>query len=126
MKQKWLATRELVDPADPELKFDVRLGFPERSEKGWRCAFRVKGLGQGKIKYSNGVDALQALINALECIATEIRESGRVLTWLGGDHGVRRHVPMFLGSEFANGIEALIEAKIKSFTESKKRALRNR
>ncbi len=88
--------------------------------------FSRERLGQGKVNYANGVDALQALINALDSIATELRESGRVLTWLGGDHSIRRHVPTFLGSEFADEIEALIEARIKAFTESKKRALKKR
>jgi hypothetical protein len=119
-KQQWFATRVLQDSADPTLELEVQLGFPEQAQGDYRCAFRVKGLNQGKTEYSGGVDALQALVNALEGIATQLRESGRSLTWLGGDPCLRRTVPVFLGPAFANAIEAHIDAQIASFIEAKK------
>lgn len=118
--KRWFVTRELQDAADPELTVEVQLGFPELRDKAFRCAFRVKGLNQGKVAYAGGVDALQALINAIEGIATQLRESGRALTWMGGDPGLRRQVPIFLGPEFANEIEAFIETKIEAFIQHKK------
>ena len=89
----------------------------------FRCAFRVKGWNRGETAHAGGVDELQALINALEGIATQLRESGRALSWLGGDPGVRREVPIFLVPEFAHEIESIIEAKIESFiVQQKERA----
>ncbi len=82
--KRWFVTRELQDSADRKLTVEVQLGFPELRDKAFRCAFRVKGLNQGKVAYAGGVDALQALINAIEGIATQLRESGRALTWMGG------------------------------------------
>ena len=119
---QWLATRALRDSADPEIELEVQLGLPEQMQNGdFRCAFRVKGLNRGKTVYAGGVDALQALINALEGIATQLRDSDRALTWMGGDPGVRRQVPIFLGPEFANEIESLIETKIEAFVQQKKK-----
>ncbi len=120
---KWLATRVLQDSAHPEVELEVQLGLPEQAPNGdFRCAFRVKGLNRGETAYAAGVDALQALINALEGVATQLRESGLALTWMGGDPGLRRQIPIFLGPEFANEIESIIESKVESFILQKKRA----
>lgn len=121
--RQWLATRTLRDSANSNV--EVQLGIPEQLEDGnWRCAFRLTGLNRGKTAYAGGIDALQALVNALDGIATQLRESGRVLTWMGCEPGVRRQIPIFLGPEFANEIEALIEVKIESFIRDKKRGQR--
>jgi hypothetical protein len=119
--KRWFVTRELRDSADPKLTVKVQLGFPERRNDDFRCAFRVKRLNEGKaVAYAGGVDALQALMNAIEGIATQLRESGRALTWLGGDPGLRRQVPIFLGPEVATEIESFIETKIEAFIQRKK------
>ncbi len=113
----------LRDSATPGIELEVKLGFPEPSEGGdWRCAFRVKGLNRGKTDYAGGIDALQALVNALDGIATKLRESGRALTWIdiAGETGIRRQVPIFLGVDLADEIESHIEAKIESSIRSNK------
>ena len=63
------------------------------------------------------MDALQALMMSQEGIATFLRASGRKLSWMGlpGETGIRRQIPMYIGAEFANEIEAHIDAKIKAF-----------
>jgi hypothetical protein len=120
-KRQWLATRALRDSANPELEVEIQLGRPEQLEDGnFRCAFRLTGLNRGETVYAGGIDALQALVNALDGIATQLRESGRGLTWMGGEPGLRRQVPIFLGPEVANEIESLIEGKIDSFIQNKK------
>jgi hypothetical protein len=127
-KRQWLATRVLEDAADPAVTIEVFLGYPEKleNEPHWRCAFRVNGINGGKIAYAPGTDALQALMNALEGMATVLRESGRAITWMGIDHLIRRHVPGVLGSEFANEIEAFIDAKLEAYGREKRRALAKR
>ena len=121
-KRQWLATRVLQDSASPDLHLEAQLGMPgPRKDGSWRCPFRVAGLNQGKIAYAGGIDALQALINALDGIATQIRESGRALTWMGDEPGIRRQIPIFLGPEFASRIESLIAVEIESFIQDKKR-----
>lgn len=112
----WLATRILEDEIELEAKIEVSLGFPEQLTGGdWRCRYLVKGTGRGQPGEVGGVDALQALTNALEAIATALRESGKKLTWLGGDTGLRRQVPSFLGASFAEHIERVIEEEIAEF-----------
>jgi hypothetical protein len=120
-KRQWLATRELKDSANPDLDLEIQLGMPEQRKDGsWRCTFRVAGLNQGKTAYAGGIDALQALVNALDGIATQLRESGRSLTWMEGEPGIRRQIPIFLGPEFAERIESFIAAEIESFIQNKK------
>jgi hypothetical protein len=122
-KRQWLATRVLRDPANPAIEVEVQLGTPEQLEDGnFRCPFRLTGLNQGETAYAGGIDALQALVNALDGIATQLRESGRGLTWMGGEPGLRRQVPIFLGPELADAIESVIEGKIDSFLRDKKGA----
>ena len=96
--KRWFVTRELQDSANPKLTVEVQLGFPELRDEAFRCAFRVKRLNQGKVAYAGGVDALQALINAIEGIATQLRESGRALTWMGGGSWSAATGPYLLGS----------------------------
>ena len=124
-KQRWLATRVLRDPANPEIELEAQLGLPEPTKGGdFRCAFRVKGLDRGKTVYAGGIDALQALVNALDGLATKLRESGRALMWIdiAGETGIRRQVPIFLGVDLANEIESHIEATIEAVIQSKKGA----
>ncbi len=117
-QHRWLATRVLQDAANPDIALEVQLGFPEPWENDlWLCAFRVKGLKRGKIEYGGGIDALQALMNALQGIATQLRESGRALTWIdmAGETGIRRQVPICIGPEFANEIEKHIDKKMEAY-----------
>ncbi len=121
-EEKWQATRELLDPTDPTVKVEIQLGYPEiRTEDEWACSFRIVGLDTEIFEYGIGVDALQALTTALEGIAAFLRGSGRSLSWIGmpGETGIRRQVPISMGTAFANEIEAHIDAKIESFVKEK-------
>lgn len=124
-KSNWQAVRVLQDMGDPKAKIEIQLGFPEApgtsSDKLWWCSYRVTGLGSRKIHKGAGCDALQALTSALDGIANQLRSSGRKFKWidLPGETGVRRQIPFFLGAEFANDIEAHIDAKIESFVKEK-------
>lgn len=117
---QWLATRELTDKANPQDILKAQIGAPESlGDNKWRCCLRIEGLGDSKLHYAHGVDAFQALMNALESIARLIRESKRQLTWLGGepgDSGFRRNVPTHLGPEFASSIESFIEREVENKT----------
>ncbi len=112
----WIGTRQLVDETNQLDSVTVRLGRPEKvADENWRCLLELDGLTADMRRSVHGVDAIQALQNALEAVATAIRESGRVLTWYGGepgDAGFRRAVPTYLGPQFASDIEALIEREV--------------
>ncbi len=125
--EKWQATRELLDPGDPTVRVEVQLGYPEmRTPDEWACPFRIIGLDAEIFEYGIGVDSLQAITTALEGIAVFLRDSRRSLSWIGmpGETGIRRQVPISMGPEFANEIEAHIDAKIDSFIKEKEEKIR--
>jgi len=124
--EKWLAGRALHDEADPSIEVEVKLGYPEqRTEDEWACPFLIVGLDGEISEYGIGVDALQAIMMAQEGIATFLRASGRKLSWMGlpGETGIRRQIPMYIGAEFANEIEAHIDAKIEAFNLAKQKQI---
>lgn len=121
-EEKWQATRELLDPTDPTVKVEVQLGYPEmRTPDEWVCPFRIVGLDAEISQYGMGVDAQQAIMTAFEGIAVFLRDSRRSLSWIGmpGETGIRRQIPMMMGADFANEIEAFIDAKIEAFVKAK-------
>lgn len=125
MNENWQATRELLDSTDPTVKVEVKLGYPEiRTPDEWACPFRIVGLDAEIFEYGIGVDSLQSIMTALEGIAVHLRQSGRALSWIGmpGETGIRRQIPMMMGAEFANEIEAHIDAKIEAFNKARETA----
>jgi hypothetical protein len=128
-KRQWQGVRVLHDLMNPAEKLEVQLGFPEPWENElWRCAYRVKGLDRSKISYGVGCDALQALTTALDGIARQLRESGRRFKWidLAGESGIRRQIPIFLGSKFADEIESHIATKVDSFVQDRQNAVKSK
>jgi hypothetical protein len=124
-EEKWQATRELLDPTDPTVKVEVQLGYPERrTPDEWACPFRIVGLDTEIFEYGIGVDSLQAIMTGIEGIATYLRSSGRPLSWIGmpGETGIRRQIPISIGPEFADEIEAHIDAKIDAFNKARETA----
>jgi len=125
-EENWLARRTLIDEADPSIKVEVLLGFPEqRTPDEWACAFRIVGLGAEISEYGIGMDALQALMMAHEGVATALRASKRKLCWMSipGETCIRRQIPVYINADFANEIEAHIDAKLEAFIEAKQKQL---
>jgi hypothetical protein len=125
-EEKWLATRKLNDQTDPAVEVEVKLGYPEqRTPDEWACPFRILGLDAEIAEYGIGMDSLQALMMAHEGIATSLRSSGRKLSWIGipGETGIRRQIPMMMGADFANEIEAHIDAKIEALNAAKQKQI---
>lgn len=121
-----VAGRTLHDEADPKLVVEVQIGFREqRTPDEWACAFRIVGLGAEISEYAIGMDALQALIMAHEGVATALRASKRKLTWMAipGETCIRRQIPVYINADFANEIEAHIDAKLEAFIEAKQKQL---
>jgi uncharacterized protein DUF6968 len=55
----------------------VSIGMPRRRPKGnWECPFLIEGLGKAKIQRVGGVDALQALLLAVEGARVALDKSG--------------------------------------------------
>lgn len=82
------------------------------------CSFRVAGVGDSSVRYAHGVDAIQALFQALEGVRTVLSNVDRRLTWKGGekgDVGFPRQVPPYYGLEFARRIDGAIDEAIAEF-----------
>jgi hypothetical protein len=63
----------------------VSLGQPRlpKGERDWECPFLISGGGLRVHVCGNGVDALQALQNALGGIRSVLDQSGQSFEWLG-------------------------------------------
>ncbi len=58
-------------------KIRVEIGTPKEFPEGggYYCPYRIKGIGEGKLRYAGGVDSVQALELMLKCIATDLYTS---------------------------------------------------
>jgi hypothetical protein len=86
-----IATRDL-DLADGRM-VTVTIGRPEEFPDGggFYCPYQITGIGREHVRYSGGIDAVQALQLALQLVGTELHVSkegkARSLTWGAGQHG---------------------------------------
>jgi hypothetical protein len=118
----WIATRVLKGTKDQvDLQIEVAVGQPEIAAEGeWRCAFRISYEGREHLQHGHGIDAIQALVQALEGIRVTLGTIGTPTTWEGGepgDHGFPRLIPQFYGLAFAKKIDAMIDAELLHFAE---------
>ena len=71
-------------------KVTVTIGKPRkfRNESDYYCPFQIMGIGDEQVRYSGGVDTVQALQLALEQIGTRLYSSEEArtgkLSWDGG------------------------------------------
>jgi hypothetical protein len=93
---------------------------PERDPSVWRCSFLVEGIPRARRRVARGVDALDALQNAIHATRRSLKESGLSLALEGcepGDIGIPRAVPSYRGSGLAEKIESYIDREEKKFLE---------
>ncbi len=95
----------------------VSLGKPRlpRGEHDWECPFRITGGGIRVLEYGYGVDAMQAIQNALQGIRYFLDQSGKSFDWLGNDIGVGfpRSIPSYGDSRLTRRLEKLVDAELK-------------
>jgi hypothetical protein len=96
-----IAVRELrlKEQGKPDRKIQVLAGKPRvfNDSGGWCCPFQIVGIGEEKIKYAAGVDAMQTLQLVMTMIGATLqyysKQSGGQLWWEGdstGDFGFPR------------------------------------
>ena len=109
---EWIAHRRLVQPDGTPL--DVSISRPEPEGDAWRCAIRYVMGGAETLEHVDGVDAFQALTNALGDLEQDI--AGRGATWLPshpGWAGFHKIIPAGLEAidveELHCQIDALVE-----------------
>lgn len=100
--------------------------YKPKEEPGsdWVCSFQIEGIEKEPIhQNAYGLDALQALLNALEGARLTLLSSNLSITWDGGnegDIGIPRMIPMSYNSDFVNDIDAYIDRKIGDFSKENK------
>ena len=66
----------------------VRVGVPTRVRREeWKCPISMSGLGATVRKNAIGLDAIQTIMIAFATIRKVLHESGREVTWAGGEPG---------------------------------------
>jgi hypothetical protein len=82
------------------------------------CRFAITGLGRHRLNAGHGVDAFQALQQALEGIRLMIDETGRKLSFLDmGHHFFPKYVPQYFGPEFERKLNQHVEREIVRFAK---------
>lgn len=103
----------------------VRIGKPRKvAPDEWECPYHVSGLGMRRVAVARGIDAVQALILAIESTRIFLEQRIDRLSWPfgeAGDLGFPRLVPSALGISFARRINEMIDREIEQFIEAKKR-----
>lgn len=111
-------------------RITVRVGTPRKAEDvDWVCPYQIKGLDRSRVDLARGLDALQALMMALEAIRLRLEQDGLQCTWQGGeegDAGFPRVVPAFFGPEFAAKTNRLIDRELERFSKAAERKSKGR
>lgn len=102
----------------------VILRTPQPDDEGeWECRFTISGLANPVFQSAYGIDAMQALILAIESIRLALAAAPESLSWEGenGDPGFPRFVPTYFGPEFSAHISRIIDAESARFSEELER-----
>lgn len=110
-----IAVRRYGIDGEPGREVVLTIGKPRkdpRLTKTWRCAVQIDGIPNQKHRRGYGVDAVQALQDAMVCARRELDASGLRLTWLDGEPGaldLPLSVPTGWGLDFQRRLERYIE-----------------
>lgn len=89
-----IAVRDLTLTETGKEKQSVRViaGKPQFADSiGWYCPFQITGVGDEKIRYAAGIDAIQALQLVMVMIGANLQyqneQTGGALQWEGDNQG---------------------------------------
>lgn len=94
------------------------MGKPRWSNRNWECPFRIRGAGVSVVEFGCGVDSMQALTTAFEGIRAVLDRTFRSVSWesyLPGDSGFQRQIPILFGGKFARRLERLVDREVEDF-----------
>jgi hypothetical protein len=116
--------RRVLTQMGPELRqVAIAIGRPRRHPEGdWECPFMIEGLNeQGYYHTAGGVDALQALLMAVEGVRVSLERTGRRFFWLDREAGpdIPRYLPTQYGPRFEARLNRMIEQQAKRFWETR-------
>lgn len=104
-----VATRTLAR-AGLEEAVTLTIEVPAQRRRDWACTFTIAGAGKRVRKTAYGLDALQALLHAVELARQTSQVISPPLEWHGIPYcGLPRLMPLHLDENTARRIEALID-----------------
>ncbi|HEY3675671.1 MAG TPA: hypothetical protein VGK84_06725 [Candidatus Tumulicola sp.] len=83
-KQKVIASRSLL--LDGSYKVTIRIRRPVKSGEDYDCEYEIKGLDDFDLQPARGVDAMQALLLAIQALRHHLRGYRGRLSWLGTEN----------------------------------------
>ena len=121
-----IATRVLREEGHPKRKIVISIGTPRpdpgsKDSDTWECPFLIKGLGESTAQRGSGVDAIQALITAIQGIRVSLEKSGRKLFWLDPNTGP--DIPLYFPPSFGKQYEERLRLAIERETVRAWRAI---
>jgi hypothetical protein len=88
-KEKVIASRSLL--LDGSYKVTIRIRRPFKSGEDYDCEYEIRGLDDVDLQPARGVDAMQALLLAIQGLRNHLRGYRGRLSWLGSqDDGLPR------------------------------------
>jgi hypothetical protein len=104
------------DVAENKIVVSIGLPMPDRLSKhgGWECPFLIEGVGESRVQRAFGVDAMQALILAIQGIRVGLEQTGRKLFWLDPDIGA--DIPLYFPPSFGKQYEQRLRLAIERET----------
>lgn len=93
-------------------KITISIGRPRRSlPSSWQCSYLIKGMGAPIIGRAGGVDALQALLMAIEGVRVTLERTGHRFVWLDPENGlgIPFLVPLVHGKSVEDRVREVID-----------------
>ena len=120
-----VARRVLTESGLERRKVTISIGAPRRHPRvDWECPFLIDGIGDSRVRKAGGVDALQALVMAIEGIRVTLEGTGRGLVWLYPKVGpdIPRYIPTAYGRRFEERMNLAIEREMKRVWQARLRS----
>ena len=120
-----IARRDLTEYTGNMIrKVAVSIGAPRPWPKSdWVCPFLIEGREKPQVERAFGVDALQALLLAVEGIRVRLDQTGSRFEWLDpSGPWIPRLVPTGLGKRFEQRVSQFIDRETARHWEARLRA----
>lgn len=99
----------------------VEINWPVPSQEDWACHFQITDTKDTVIleKTAHGIDALQALLLAIEAVRAVLQEKFPDYQWQGnpthGQTGISRMTPAYLPKIYTDNIDNYIDEQVSDF-----------
>jgi hypothetical protein len=119
-----IAVRRYTVAGEPGREIVLTIGKPRpdpRPGGDWMCSVLIEGIPKERRLRAHGVDAVQALQDAMACARHELDASGLPVVWLDnepGDMGLPLSIPGCWGLEFERKLERYVNRQVKRMNDA--------